>query len=87
MPMDTDRNGELGPADEVPREVNIRHNELLTVREVAVYLRVSRATVWRWCQQGNIPAFRVGRNWRIRRDELLALGDVPEEPERETSGT
>ncbi len=49
----------------------ILENELLTVREVAAYLRVSRVTVWRWCQEGTIPAFRIGRNWRIHRDDLL----------------
>ena len=54
-------------------EEEIRQNELLTVREVATYLRVSRVTVWRWCQQDIIPASRVGRNWRIRRDDLLTL--------------
>jgi excisionase family DNA binding protein len=48
-------------------------NELLTVREVALYLRVSRVTAWRWCQEGIIPAFRIGRSWRIRRDDLLEL--------------
>ncbi len=51
-------------------------NELLTVQEVAAYLRVSRVTVWRWCQQGILPAFRIGRNWRIRRDVLLVMSDV-----------
>jgi len=48
-------------------------NELLTVAEVADYLRVSRVTAWRWCQEGLIPAFQIGRNWRIPRDELLEL--------------
>ena len=48
-------------------------NELLTVKEVADYLRVSRVTAWRWCQQGVIPAFRIGRNWRIRREDLFEL--------------
>jgi excisionase family DNA binding protein len=48
-------------------------NELLTVREVAAYLRISRVTAWRWCQDGIIPAFRIGRSWRIRRDDLLEL--------------
>ena len=59
-------------------------NELLTVKEVADYLRVSRVTAWRWCQQGVIPAFRIGRNWRIRREDLLDLERVsaysPEQP-------
>ncbi len=48
-------------------------NELLTVQEVATYLRVSRVTVWRWCKRGVIPAFQVGRNWRVRRVDLLNL--------------
>jgi len=51
-------------------------NELMTVKEVAAYLRVSRVTVWRWCQQGVLPAFRIGRDWRIRREELLKLGGI-----------
>jgi excisionase family DNA binding protein len=50
-------------------------NELLTVQEVADYLRVSRVTAWRWCQDGIIPAFRIGRIWRIRRDKLLEIED------------
>ena len=54
---------------------NILQNEVLTVSEVATFLRVSRATVWRWCHHGTIPALRVGRSWRIYRDDLLyALG-------------
>lgn len=48
-------------------------NELLTLQEVAVYLRVNRVTVWRWCKQGTIPAVRIGRSWRVHRDDLLHL--------------
>lgn len=40
-------------------------DELLTVDEVAAYLRVSRSTVWRWCQAKRVPAFKIGREWRI----------------------
>ena len=55
----------------------MQENELLTVKKVATYLRVSRVTVWRWCQRGIIPGYRLGRNWRIRRDDLLALLESP----------
>jgi excisionase family DNA binding protein len=47
-----------------------RHPELLTVQEVAEHLRVSRVTVWRWCQKGTLPAFRISRHWRIPRDRM-----------------
>jgi excisionase family DNA binding protein len=56
--------------------VDTLQNELLTVKEVAAYLRVSRVTVWRWCQHGIIPAFQIGRGWRIHRDKLLELGEM-----------
>ncbi len=54
----------------------VGRKELLTVREVADYLRVSRVTVWRWCQQGFIPAFRLGRGWRIRNADLIAFEET-----------
>lgn len=57
----------------MPDQQRLWQNELLTVPEVAAYLRVTRVTVWRWCQQGTIPASRIGRNWRIHRSELLHL--------------
>ncbi len=52
---------------------NIWQNELLTVREVATYLRVGRVTVWRWCQEGTLPASRLGRSWRIHRHDLTCF--------------
>lgn len=45
-------------------------DEILTVPEVAKYLKVSRTTVWRWCNDGELSAFKVGKSWRIHRSEL-----------------
>ena len=61
----------------IERKGDIWQSELLTSQEVATYLRVSRVTVWRWCKRGVIPAFQVGRNWRIRRVNLLNLEEHP----------
>ena len=60
----------------MPTRINegVPQYKLLTAEEAAVHLRVSRMTVWRWCKQGLIPAFRVGRRWRIHQDDLLQLG-------------
>lgn len=58
------------------RQQQTEQSELLTVKEVADYLRVSRVTAWRWCQQGLLPAFRIGRDWRIPLDELLELKEA-----------
>lgn len=42
----------------------------MTIDEVAAYLRVRRETVWNWCRQRSLPAFKVGREWRIRQQDL-----------------
>lgn len=39
---------------------------LLTVDEVAAILRVSRMTVYRLIRNGQLPAVRVGRGYRIK---------------------
>jgi len=51
-------------------EVSRVMDEILTVREVAEYLKLSRTTVWRWCNEGKLQAFKVGRSWRIHRSEM-----------------
>lgn len=48
-------------------------NEILTVKEVASYLRLSRTTVWRWCNEGKLSAFKVGRGWRVHRAEVQKI--------------
>ncbi len=45
-------------------------DEILTVQEVARYLKLSQTTVWRWCNKGDLPAFKAGRVWRIHRADL-----------------
>lgn len=43
---------------------------LLTVNEVADTLRVSRMTVYRMIKEGEMPAFRVGRGYRLREEDV-----------------
>lgn len=52
-------------------------DEILTVEEVANYLKLSRTTVWRWCQEGRLSAFKVGRGWRVHRSEVERLTRRP----------
>ena len=45
-------------------------SRLLTVAEVATLMRVSRMTVYRLIRRGQLKAIRVGRNYRVREDDL-----------------
>jgi excisionase family DNA binding protein len=44
--------------------------EILTLSEAAVLLRVSAPTLRHLAARGDVPAFRVGRQWRLERDTL-----------------
>ena len=43
---------------------------LLTVGEVAAAIRVSNMTVYRLIKSGELPALRVGKNYRLRRIDV-----------------
>ncbi len=49
---------------------NILEDDILTIEEVAKYLRVSERTVYDWAQKGEIPSGKIGTVWRFKRDEI-----------------
>ena len=56
-------------ADEPIMTSNSRES-VLTVPEVAAYLKIPRATVYKLRREGKLPAHKVGKHWRFMRDEL-----------------
>ncbi len=44
--------------------------DILTIEEVAKYLRVSERTVYDWAQKGEIPAGKIGTVWRFKKSEI-----------------
>ena len=44
--------------------------DILTIEEVAKYLRVSERTVYDWAQKGEIPAGKIGTVWRFKKTDL-----------------
>jgi excisionase family DNA binding protein len=45
-------------------------DRLLTVAEVADTMRVSNMTVYRLIKSGELPALRVGKNYRLRESDV-----------------
>ncbi|HIP38623.1 MAG TPA: helix-turn-helix domain-containing protein [Desulfocapsa sulfexigens] len=44
----------------------------LSVEEIGEYLGVKRDTVYRWITKKNMPASKVGRLWKFKKDEVDA---------------
>ena len=41
--------------------------DVMTLNEVAAYLRIPRSTVYKLVREGRIPGQKIGRQWRFRR--------------------
>jgi excisionase family DNA binding protein len=50
-----------------------RDEEILTNREVADLLKLHPKTVNKLAIAGKLPAYRIGRQWRFRKSEILKL--------------
>ena len=47
-------------------------DKLMTIKEVANYLRVSRTRLYQLARAGEVPAKRVGHLWRFSKNEIDA---------------
>jgi excisionase family DNA binding protein len=43
---------------------------IMTMREVADFLRLTEKTAYRLASEGKIPGFKVGGSWRFRKEEI-----------------
>jgi excisionase family DNA binding protein len=43
------------------------NDKIMTLEEVAEYLRVKPQTIYTWAQENKIPAAKIGREWRFRK--------------------
>jgi excisionase family DNA binding protein len=49
------------------------HMQIMTVKEVADFLRLKEATVCRLASEGKLPGVKVGKSWRFERAALERL--------------
>lgn len=45
-------------------------SDIITIKEVAEYLRIKEKTAYDLAAKGKIPGFKVGGAWRFRKSEL-----------------
>ena len=45
-------------------------DDILTIKELAEYLKLNEKTAYRLVSEGKIPGFKVGGSWRFQRAEI-----------------
>lgn len=45
-------------------------NRLMTLQKVAKHLQISETTLYKLARAGNIPAIKVGNQWRFKKEDI-----------------
>lgn len=45
-------------------------DEILTLKEVAQYLKLAEKTAYRLTAEGKLPGFKVGGSWRFKQEDI-----------------
>ena len=45
-------------------------SDIMTVKDLALYLKIAEKTSYRFALEGKIPGFKVGSAWRFRKGEI-----------------
>ena len=48
--------------------VTENYDSVLTIDELAAYLKISKSTLYKLAQKGDIPGQKIGKHWRFRKD-------------------
>jgi excisionase family DNA binding protein len=46
------------------------HGQILTIDELAEYLKIAKSTLYKLAQEGKLPGQKVGRHWRFRKEAI-----------------
>lgn len=47
------------------------NTDIMTIKEVSEYLKLTEKTAYRLAAEGKIPGFKVGGSWRFRREDIV----------------
>jgi len=57
--------------------INENPGDVLTIEELAAYLKIPKSTLYKLVREGKIPCQKIGRHWRFRK---VAIDHWLEEP-------
>ena len=48
----------------------VMNDEIMTLKEVAEYLKLAEKTTYRLAAEGKLPGFKVGGSWRFKQSDI-----------------
>jgi excisionase family DNA binding protein len=63
---------EITTGERMPNGINNVINNLMTIDDLAGYLKVKRRTIYEWLKHNKIPAVKLVGQWRFKKDKIDA---------------
>ena len=60
--------------------------DVLTIDELATYLKVAKSTLYKLAQEGRVPGQKVGKHWRFRKVSIDRWLEESKQEERPAGG-
>ena len=61
-------------------------DSVLTIQELAVYLKIPKSTLYKLVREGKIPAQKIGRHWRFRKGAIDLWLEAPRASKPDSRG-
>ncbi|MDP3741460.1 MAG: helix-turn-helix domain-containing protein [bacterium] len=45
-------------------------DKIYGAKALAKFFGVTEKTIWQWCKKGKLPAFKIGKEWKVRVSDL-----------------
>jgi len=52
------------------KQGDLTMDKWLTLEQIAEYLQMSTSSIYKMAQKGKIPAYKVGRQWRFKKEDI-----------------
>lgn len=50
--------------------MNVLINEVMTIGELAVYLKIPKSTLYKLARERKVPSNKIGRHWRFQKRSI-----------------
>ncbi len=50
--------------------MDLKTGDVLTIGELAIYLKIPKSTLYKLVREGKIPSQKIGRHWRFRKGAI-----------------
>ncbi len=60
--------------------MNAKHDEILTMDELAAYLKISKSTLYKLAVEDKLPGHKIGKRWRFHKDAVVRWVQYGSEP-------